>query len=145
MLIQRCVKNWLQRRRTHKQFILARWTLLEPLLKRPEAVPDIVKLHFLNSFLKSRLQAHLFELENWRARCETVEEAYQKLLYESLDDPPPPPKLPLKPYFSILLTLEDVAELVAAAEKKKYRWQRIAKENKRQRKESFLLDSESAL
>ena len=145
VLIQRCVKNWLQRRRTHKQFILSRWTLLEPLLKRPEAVPDIVKLHFLNSFLKSRLQAHLFELENWRARCETVEEAYQKLLYESLDDPPPPPKLPLKPYFSILLTLEDVAELVAAAEKKKYRWQRIAKENKRQRKESFLLDSESAL
>lgn len=144
VLIQRCVKNWLQRRRAHKQFLLSRWTLLEPLLRRPEAVPDLVKQHFLDSFLKSRLQAHLFDLENWRARCETVEEAYKKLRFESLDDPPPLPKLPLKPFLSIFLTLEDVAGLVAAAEKKKYRWQRIVKGNKRQRKESFL-DSENVL
>ena len=145
VLIQRCVKNWLERRRSHKQFLLTRWTLLEPQLKRTgDVAPDAVKMHFLNSYLKSRLQVHLIDLENWRARCETVQEAYEKLLYDSLDDPPPPPKLPRKPYFSLTLTLEDTAGLVAAAEKKKYHWQRILKENRRQRKESFL-ESENAL
>jgi hypothetical protein len=101
-------------------------------------------MHFLNNYLKSRLQVHLIDLENWRARCETVQEAYQKLRYDSLDDPPPPPKLPRKPHFSLTLTLEDAAGLVAAAEKKKYHWQRMLKEGRRQRKESFL-ESENAL
>jgi hypothetical protein len=145
VLIQRCVKNWLERRRSHKQFLLSRWTFLESQLKRTgEVAPDAVKMHFLNNYLKSRLQVHLIDLENWRARCETVQEAYQKLRYDSLDDPPPPPKLPRKPHFSLTLTLEDAAGLVAAAEKKKYHWQRMLKEGRRQRKESFL-ESENAL
>ena len=143
--IQRSVKRWLVRRGVLKRFLLEQWNSQEPQIRRvAEGVPEPVKVHYLNSFFKAKLQEHLMDLENWRARCEIVQEHYQKLLYESLDDPPPKPIMPKKPFLSIVLTAEDVSGLTAKAEKKKYHWQRIVKATRPHRKES-LIESEGAL
>lgn len=133
--IQRIMRNWLSRRRAHKVLLALQWAKMEANLavkagKPLETPPNTVKLLLISDFLKEKLKIHLFDLENWRAKCDSILLDHKNLRYELLDEPIKTPKLPQRPEFSTLLAKEELMHLMARANKKKSRWDRMVKENK---------------
>lgn len=133
--IQRIMRNWLSRRKAHKVLLTLQWAKVEATLaskagKALEIPPTSVKFILISDFLKEKLKIHLFDVENWRAKCDSILLDHKNLRYEILDEPIKTPKLPKKPEFPTLLAKEEVMRLMAKANKKKSRWERMAKETK---------------
>lgn len=135
LCIQRIIRNWIWRRRAHKALLAAQWSRIETLLAskggKPLDIPPIsVKLLLISDLLKEKIKSHLFDLENWRSKCDSILTEHKNLQYELLDEPLKSPKLPQKPKFPTLLAKAEIMQLMAKAEKKKSRWGRITKDIK---------------
>lgn len=152
--IQRHIRQWLMRRRLHKQLIVKQWEAREmpsQTVKNHKAagyvikeirsdivVPEAVKYLLAGDLLKEKVKFHLSRLQGWKSLCQDMKSEH-RLRQE--DDPLaqlPELKLPPAPLFTLNLTDSEMRELQQTAEKKRLRWDRMAKEGKQGRGKGLL-------
>lgn len=89
--------------------------------------PKRVKELIVAETLKRKVKKHMEDVENWQESCRLMRKARKKAINKDPLAEFPPLKLPKRPRFRLLLTSEELQIAHQTAEKKKSRWDRMAK------------------
>lgn len=89
--------------------------------------PKRVKEVIIAEIIKRKVKKHVEDIENWLESCRLVRKARAKALKQDPLGEFPPIKLPKRPKFQLLLTSEELQIAHQTAEKRKSRWDRMAK------------------
>jgi len=152
--IQRHIRQWLMQRRLHKQLIVKQWERSEvpsqtvknhktagyviKEIRSETVVPETVKYLLAGDLLKEKIKVFLGRLQEWKSLCRDMKLEHR---LQQEDDPLtqlPELKLPAAPRFSVNVTDTEMRELQQTAEKKRVRWDRMAKEGKKGRGRGLL-------
>ena len=89
--------------------------------------PTRVKELILTDIRRRKVKEHVANVENWQEMCRNLRKARKKALKEDPLAELPPVKWPVGPRFRLFLSPDELQTAQKVAEKKKSRWDRMAK------------------
>lgn len=144
--IQRNIRQWLMQRRLHRQLMVKQWEKQEiPTqsvknhkaagyvireFKAENVVPEAVKYILAGELLKEKVRLFVGHLQEWQSLCKDMKVEYKMRQDEDPLLQLPELEYPAAPRFSVNLSEAEIQELQRTAEKKRMRWERMAKEGK---------------
>lgn len=128
--IQRGVKDWQSTKEAQKTLLLLQWERWEDQFPKGLGVkqaPKRVKELLLSDILKRKGMEHVKNIEKWQETCRNLQKARKKAVKADPLAEFPVLKLPPRPRFLLFLSPDELQTAQKAAEKKKSRWDRMAK------------------
>jgi hypothetical protein len=93
-------------------------------------VPETVKYILAGELLKEKVRLFIGRLQEWQSLCNEMKLEHKMRQDEDPLVQLPELKYPAAPRFSVNLSEAEIQELQRTAEKKRTRWERMAKEGK---------------
>ena len=123
---------WLLHRKFRLKMMVKQWEKFENTQKLGQnreisTIPKRLKENLVKELLRTKEKQFMQVRKQWKMQCEELRQRRRLLIEDNPLVTLPELQLPPAPAFVGLLKQEDLAGLVASAEKKKVRWDRLGK------------------